>query len=117
MNIQEASSRFHISMEKIRFYEESGLLESQPSSDGTAQYTETELRRIGIIHSLLKAGFDLEMLKKYLRLLDSEYSDKEQQVKILRKQRCILLNDIHDKQQSLDELDYMINEIRAKKTS
>lgn len=117
MNIQEASKRFHISMEKIRFYEENGLLESQPSSDGTAQYAETELRRIGIIHSLLKAGFDLEMLKKYLRLLDSEYSDKEQQIKILRKQRYILLNDIHDKQQSLDELDYMISEIQNKKTS
>lgn len=31
---------------------------------------------------------------------------------MLRKQRYILLDEIHDKQQALDELDYLIEKIR-----
>lgn len=114
MTLNEASKRFHISMEKLKAYEDSGLLEHQTLADGTFDYTETELRRIGLIHSLLKSGMDMQALKRYLRLLDDKTGSKEEQIRILRRQRCQLLDDIHDKQQTLDELDYMIQE--AKKT-
>lgn len=112
MTLNEASKRFHISMEKLKNYEENGLLEHQTLADGTFDYTETELRRIGLIHSLLKSGMDMEVLKKYLRLLNDKTASKEEQIRILRKQRCRLLDDIHDKQQALDELDYMIRETK-----
>lgn len=114
MTLNEASKRFHISMEKLKAYEEGGLLEHQTLADGTFDYTETELRRIGLIHSLLKSGMDMEALKRYLCLLDDKTGSKEEQIRILRKQRCQLLDEIHDKQQTLDELDYMIQ--KAKKT-
>ena len=112
MTLNEASKRFHISMEKLKNYEENGLLEHQTLADGTFDYTETELRRIGLIHSLIKSGMNMEVLKKYLRLLNDETASKEEQIKILRKQRYQLLDDIHDKQQALDELDYMIRETK-----
>lgn len=112
MTLNEASKRFHISMEKLKNYEENGLLEYQTLADGTFDYTETELRRIGLIHSLIKSGMNMEVLKKYLRLLNDETASKEEQIKILRKQRYQLLDDIHDKQQALDELDYMIRETK-----
>lgn len=115
MTLDEASRQFHISMEKLKIYEENKLLEHQTLADGTFDYTETELRRIGLIHSLLKSGMDMEVLKKYLRLLDDKTGSKEEQVRILRKQRCRLLEDIHDKQQALDELDYMIIETKNHK--
>lgn len=54
------------------------------------------------------------MLKKYLSLLENKTGSKEEQIKILRKQRFKLLEDIHEKQQSLDELDYMIDEIKRR---
>lgn len=54
------------------------------------------------------------MLKKYLNLLENKTGSKEEQIKILRKQRFKLLDDIHEKQQSLDELDYMIDEIKRR---
>lgn len=115
MTLNEASRRFHISMEKLKNYEENNLLEHQTLADGTFDYTEAELRRVGLIHSLVKSGMDMETLKKYLRLLNDETSSKEEQVRILRKQRYQLLEDIHDKQRTLDELDYVIRETKNHK--
>ncbi len=37
---------------------------------------------------------------------------KEEQIRILRKNRLQLLDEIHSKQQLLDQLDYMIHEIK-----
>lgn len=34
-------------------------------ADDTFDYTEMELRRVGLIHSLVKTGMDIENLKKY----------------------------------------------------
>jgi len=115
MTLTEASRRFHISMEKLKTYEENGLLEHQALADGSFDYTETELRRAGLIHFLLKSGMSMDVLKKYLRLLNDKTESKEEQIRILRKQRYQLLDDIHDKQQTLDELDYMIQEVKKKK--
>lgn len=112
MTLNEASKRFHISMEKLKSYEENGFLEHQTLSDGTFDYTETDLRRIGLVHSLIKSGMNMDVLKKYLRLLSDKTASKEEQIQILRKQRYQLLDDIHDKQQTLDELDYMIRETK-----
>lgn len=112
MTLNEASKRFHISMKKLESYEENDLLEHQTLADGTFDYTETELQRNGLIHSLLKSGMNMEVLKKYLQLLHDKTGSKEEQIRILRKQRYQLLDDIHDKQQALDELDYMIRETK-----
>lgn len=111
MTLNEASEKFQISIEKLKSYEENGLLNSQTLSDGTLDYKETEIRRAGMIHFLLRSDMDIDIIKKYLRLLDDENQSsesKEEQIRILRKQRCRLLDAIHDKQQALDELDYMI---------
>ena len=112
MTLSEASKRFRISTEKLKIYEENNLLEHRTLADGTFDYTETELRQIGLIHSLLKSGMDMAIVKKYLRLLNDKTENKEEQIRILRKQRCKLLDDIHDKQQALDDLDYMIREVQ-----
>lgn len=112
MTLSEASKRFRISAEKLKTYEENELLEQRTLADGTVDYTEAELRRIGLIHSLLKSGMDMESLRKYLRLSGDKVGDREEQIRILRKQRCKLLDDIHDMQQALDELDYMIMETK-----
>lgn len=65
-----------------------------------------------MIHSLLKAGFDIDLLKKYFSLPAHDEADKKEKIRLLRKQRCRLLDEIHGKQQSLDELDYIIEKIR-----
>lgn len=65
MTLNEASRRFHISIEKLKGYEENSLLEHQTLADGTLDYTETELKKSGLIHSLLKSGMDIKDEKNF----------------------------------------------------
>jgi len=116
MTINEASRRFHISMEKLQYYEKHGLLEGETLEDGSADYQDAELRRIGLIHSLLDVGLDFNVLKEFLKLIDNSVTTKDEQIRILRNQRYRLLDDIHNKQQSLDQLDYIIHEIKNTQT-
>lgn len=59
------------------------------------------------IYSLSKAGFSKEEIKRI-----SECEDREWQIQMLRKYRFKLLDEIHEKQQSLDEIDYMISRMK-----
>ena len=115
MTLIEASKRFNISIDKLKFYEENQLITCETFVNGVPDYTEDELHKAGVIHALLKAGMDVTALRKYLKLLHGKIENKEEQIRILRKQRYQLLDEIHCKQQCLDELDYMIDEIRKGK--
>lgn len=112
MTLEQAGERYHISVEKLKSYEKSGLLRHRAGTDGIFDYTEAELCRAGLIHSLLKAGLDRETLKTYLELPEDDAGSRQERLHILRKARGRLLEDIHEKQQSLDEIDYMIGKIR-----
>lgn len=52
---------------------------------------------------LTNAGLSKEEITKI-----SECEDQEMQIRMLRKYRCKLLDEVHGKQQSLDAIDYMI---------
>lgn len=112
MTLEQAGKRYHISVEKLKSYEESGFLKHQAEKNGVFDYTEAELCRAGLIHSLIKAGVDRESLKTYLELPEEDAGSRQVRIRILRKARGRLLEDIHEKQQSLDEIDYMIGMIR-----
>ena len=112
MTLGEASERFCISIEKLNYYEEKGLIRHEKLVDGVPDYTEDEFHKAGIIHALLEAGMDADAVGKYLGLLRKKTESREEQIRILRKQRYRLLEEIHCKQQSLDELDYMIDKIK-----
>ncbi len=111
MTIDEVCQSFHISRERLLSYERNGLLKSGKNDDGSPDYQEGELRRLGMIHSLLKAGVDAEVLEQNPVLFDEGESGGER-VRILKRQRCRLLGDIHERQQSLDCLDYLIRKIK-----
>ena len=112
MTAEEAGRNYHISVDKIRYYEENGLLEHSVSLDGEIEYTEAQIHCAGMIHSLLETGMDMAGIKAFMKLFYENKSDKSGQIQILRKQRFLLLDEIHKKQQLLDELDYMIGELK-----
>lgn len=56
---------------------------------------------------LVEAGVDMDSLKK-LTDLQQEENSKENQIRILRKFRFEMLDDIHKKQQCLDSVDFLI---------
>lgn len=51
-------------------------------------------------------------LEEVLMQMEKHGDTKEEQLRIIRKSRAELLEEIHSKQQLLDRLDYMIHEIR-----
>lgn len=51
-------------------------------------------------------------LEEVTRQVKKSGKTKEDQIRILRKNRLQLLDEIHSKQQLLDQLDYMIHEIK-----
>lgn len=46
------------------------------------------------------------------KLLNEKEKTKEEQIRIIRKERGRLLEEIHGKQQLLDRLDYMLHEMK-----
>lgn len=59
------------------------------------------------IYSLAKAGLSKEEINTI-----SKCEDYEMQLRMLRKCRYRLLDEIHEKQQSLDKIDYMISKMK-----
>ena len=51
-------------------------------------------------------------LEEITRLVKAYGKTKEEQIRLLRKSRSQLLDEIHSKQQLLDQLDYMIHEVK-----
>ena len=63
---------------------------------------------VGIINILTDAGAEVDALRDFMRQLMESTITKEEKLQYLRRQRQKLLADIHSKQKSLDQLDYII---------
>lgn len=51
-------------------------------------------------------------LEEIMKQIRGKGKTKEEQIRILRKSRMQLLDEIHGKQQLLDQLDYLVHEIQ-----
>ncbi|MDO4301867.1 MAG: MerR family transcriptional regulator [Clostridia bacterium] len=109
MTTEEACRRYVISPDTLRKYESNGLLTVSKNEKGENEYREEDFKRLGLIKVLLEAGFTFDETKKYLDLT-RELGNDEAQIRMLRKQRRELLNDIRAKQKILDQLDFIIRE-------
>ncbi|HIX29698.1 MAG TPA: MerR family transcriptional regulator [Candidatus Blautia stercoravium] len=114
MTLQEASQSFHIDMETLCFYERSNLLQGKKGKDGQNDYTVSELQHVLQFGGFLKMGMDPHTLKHFMELVESKTDTSMEQIRILRTYRYQLIEEIHDKQQALDQLDYLIHEIKCR---
>lgn len=62
------------------------------------------------IYTLSKAGLKDEQIEEIIGC-----DDREIQIRLLRKCRYRLLDEIHEKQQALDEIDYIICKMKEQK--
>lgn len=63
---------------------------------------------------LEKAGMDEETLQQFVSLTQRGEDAAEEQIRMLRRCRCQLLEEIHVKQRQLDQLDYWIHRIKSR---
>lgn len=113
MTIQEASSKSNVDIKELQYYEEKGLVEFK-KEDFTLdiENENDEIEYISSIHMLFLMGMDISELRKLKEVEGNSPQAKNEKIKILRKYRFQLLEDIHGRQKSLDCLDYLIHKIK-----
>ena len=114
MNTKEACEHFHIKAEMLQIYESSGLLKGRKNSNDDIDYDEADLQYALQFGFLIKTGIDFDTLKYFVSLTNMKNNTCMEQIKILRRCRYKLLEIIHEKQQLLDQLDYMIYKLKGK---
>lgn len=109
MTIAEASRKYGLSPDTLRYYERIGLLPPVPrNKSGIRDYDEESCRWIELMRCMRKAGVQIEALIEYVALYRQGADTAEARKNILIEQRERLLERMADMQQSLDRLNQKI---------
>ena len=101
------TQRYAVSANTVEYCEAHGLLHEDEN------YTDDEIRRFGLIHTLLEADFPDPVLTRYLTLVDTAGWGNLERKRLLRQQRSALLDTIRQKEKALSQLDYMLYELES----
>ena len=111
MTIAEASRKYGLSPDTLRYYERIGLLPPVPrNKSGIRDYDEESCRWIELMRCMRKAGVQIEALIEYVALYRQGADTAEARKNILIEQRERLLERMADMQQSLDLLNQKIEQ-------
>ncbi|MDE6994282.1 MAG: MerR family transcriptional regulator [Lachnospiraceae bacterium] len=110
MTRTEVSRNFCVSESLLSSYEASGLILCSQDTAGEPIYQAQEIQLVGLISSLLDSGMEQEALRRYISLRTEAKDTRPEQVRILRRHRAKLLDDLHGCQAALDHVDYIIYE-------
>ena len=109
MTIAEASARYGLSADTLRYYERIGLLPPVPrSKSGIRDYDEDACRWIGLMKCMRAAGVQIEALAEYVKLFQAGDATIEARRQLLMEQRELLAGRIGEMQAALDRLDQKI---------
>lgn len=109
MTIAEVSKKMDISSETLRYYEKVGLIPPiKRNKNGIRNYDEEDLNFIQFAKCMRAAGLSIEVLAKYLQLFLQGEETCEKRREILVNERAKLIQRIDDMNQTLDRLNYKI---------
>ena len=109
MKIAEVSERYEMTPDTLRYYERIGLLPPvNRSESGIRDYNELDTRRVEFIKCMRSAGLPVEVLIKYIALLQQGDNTVEARKEILKQQRAQLAARMAEMQSTLDLLDHKI---------
>lgn len=117
MTIEQASRNFGVPLLKLQLYEKQGLFDCHKLPDGSIDYDDELMDYIGIINVLTDAGAEADTLRSFMNRLMQSTITKDEKLRYLQEQRKKLLETIHSKQKSLDQLDYLIFDVNKIETS
>ncbi|HIS98645.1 MAG TPA: hypothetical protein IAA59_00275 [Candidatus Faecaligallichristensenella faecipullorum] len=103
MTLVEAGRKYSVPMNTLKRYIAWGFIRPQ----GPEEYRDEDFERLGLVDALLNAGFSPMETNRYL-MLDGRRAAAEEQMVMLNAKRKALLDEIHQKQQALDHLDFII---------
>lgn len=109
MTITEASQKYEISADTLRYYERIGLIPPVPrNKSGIRNYDEESCGWIELMKCMRKAGVQIEALIEYVALFRQGDSTIDARKNLLMEQREHLAARMNDMQASLERLDRKI---------
>lgn len=110
MTITEVGKQFDLSTDTLRYYERIGLVPRvNRSRGGIRDYTEEDCRWVGFIKCMRNAGLPIEILIEYVSLVQQGDSTIHARKDLLVEQRNLLVDRIADMQETLERLNYKID--------
>lgn len=110
MKVSEVSKKYNITIDTLRYYEKIGLIKNVPrDKSGIRNYDEKSLKRIEFIKCMRNADVEIDILIKYMNLLEMGKSTVLERKKLLDEQRIKLLEKEKNITETLDKLNYKIN--------
>lgn len=110
MKVSEVSKKYDISADTLRYYEKIGLIKNVPrNKSGIRDYDENALKRIEFIKCMGSAGVEIEILIKYMNLLEQGKKTVLERKNLLSEQKNKLLEKQKSISSTLDRLDYKIS--------
>lgn len=111
MVFAEMERRFGVNSQRLEEIYRNHLIQGW---NGEELPTNEQIHQLSLIETLLDAGLSMDKVKLYLRLRERGDAGRTDRVRVLRQQRCTLLQTIHKYQKSLDEIDFLIYEDQKK---
>lgn len=109
MTITEASKKYEISADTLRYYERVGLIPRvNRNKSGIRDYKEEDCRWVEFIKCMRSAGLPIEVLIEYVALFQQGDETIEARKELLSEQRKQLKEKMKDMKKTLERLDYKI---------
>lgn len=109
MMIAEVSKKYELTQDTLRYYERIGLIPNvNRNKSGIRNYTDEDCKWIEFVKCMRNAGLQIEVLTKYLDLFQQGNSTHNERKGLLVKQRDLLAEKIGEMQETLERLNYKI---------
>ena len=109
MMIAEVSKKFELSQDTLRYYERIGLTPNvNRNKSGIRDYTDEDCKWTEFVKCMRNAGLPIEVLIKYLDLFQQGDNTHNERKELLVKQRNMLARKIEEMQETLERLNYKI---------
>lgn len=109
MKISEVSKLVNIPSATLRYYEQIGLLDNIKKEHGIRNYQQQDIEKINFIICMKKAGFPLDSIVQFVNLAKDKKQGEKRRLEILLKQKDILLQEMKEKEETLNFLNYKID--------
>ncbi len=109
MLIAEVSQKYDISPDTLRYYERIGLLPHiARTTSGIRNYSESDCNWVEFIKCMRSAGLSIEVLVKYVKLVNEGDSTFDKRLQLLTEQRDLLIDKITNMNETLKKLNLKI---------
>lgn len=109
MKISEVSKEYDISPDTLRYYERVGLLPPVNRNDsGIRDFNQTDIEWVEFIKCMRNAGLTIDVLTKYVELVQQGDQTIEVRKQILIDQRDELVEKMEEMRQTLELLNFKI---------